>query len=629
MGNILKEILKKLPEDSISESGFEGANIVLYTKSREFFLEAQSQIKGLVNEFKKRIELRPDPSITMETSEAQKKIRKIIPKEVKIDQVIFDPPRSSVILHVDKPGLAIGKQGSLLREIKENTFWIPTIKRTPPIKSKIIDEIRSVLYENAEDRKKFLDKTGHRIYDGWIRGKKDEWVRLTFLGGAKEVGRSAILLQTPESRVLLDFGYNVASEENAYPYMDLPEFHPKDLDAVIVSHAHIDHSGLVPFLFKLGYDGPVYCTAPTRDVMSLLQLDFIKIARESGKDPIYTSEQVRKMVLNTITLGFDEVADITPDIRITMYNAGHIIGSSIIHIHIGNGLHNLVYTSDLKYGKSILLPRAHKSFNRVESLIIESTYGGKEDYRRADDNPDEKLKEAIKTTIGRGGKVLMPVLGSGRAQDVMVMIAKMIQNKELDSVPIYIDGMVWDITAIHTAYPEFLNRDIRDMIFKKDNNPFLMPEFKRVGSPKERDKVINEEGACIILATSGMLTGGPSMKYLKELASNDKNTLIFTCYQAEGSLGRRIMQGEREFTLGSGRSRELVKLNLDVSKISVSDHSDRRELMNYVRDITPKPRKVIVQHGEKGKCMDLGYSINKKFDIEIDVPSDIESIRLK
>lgn len=629
MANILKEILKKLPADEISESGFEGANIVLYTKSREFFFEGQSQIKELVNEFKKRIELRPDPSITMNQNEAEEMIRKLIPEEVAIDTVVFDPPRSSVILHVDKPGMAIGKDGSLLREIKEKTFWIPTIKRTPPIKSRIIEEIRSVLYEHADERKKFLNKVGHRVYDGWLRGKKEEWIRVTFLGGAKEVGRSALLLQTPESRVLLDFGYNVASEEHALPYMDAPEFHPKDIDAVIVTHSHLDHSGMIPFLFKLGYDGPVYCTAPTRDVMSLLQLDMIKIAMNSGKDPLYTSEHIRKMVLNTITLNFDEVTDITPDVRLTLYNSGHILGSSIVHLHIGNGLHNLVYTGDLKYGKSVLLPRAHKQFNRVETLIIESTYGGKDDYRPIEENPDEQLKDMIVNTTKAGGKVLMPVLGSGRAQDIMVMIAKMVQERKLEPVNVYVDGMVWDITAIHTAYPEYLNRDVREMIFQNDNNPFLMPIFKRVGSVKEREQVINEEGACVILATSGMLTGGPSVQYLKELASDSKNVLLFTCYQGEGSLGRRISHGEREFSFQSNGSREIVKLNLDVSKISVSDHSDRRELMNYVRDITPQPRKVIVQHGEKSKSLDFAMSISKKFDIEADVPMDLEAIRLR
>ena len=128
------------------------------------------------------------------------------------------------------------------------------------------------MYQNSDYRKKFLHKTGERIYNGWLRGRKEEWVRVTMLGGARQVGRSCILLQTPESRVLLDCGMDVASDEHPYPHLEAPEFDIKELDAVIISHAHIDHSGVVPMLFKYGYRGPVYCTMPTRDISALLQL---------------------------------------------------------------------------------------------------------------------------------------------------------------------------------------------------------------------------------------------------------------------------------------------------------------------------------------------------------------------
>jgi len=320
---IIKEILKKLPK-KISEANFEGANIVLYTKDKDFFLNNTGLIKEVVNEFKKRIELRPDPSICMEIEKAEKEIKKIIPEESLIGNIIFDSQRSMVIIEAEKPGLAIGKQGSILREVREKTLWIPLIRRTPALRSKLIENVRAVLYKNSEYRRKFLDKTGHRVYDGWIRGKKHEWIRMSYLGGGRQVGRSCIFLQTPESRVLLDCGIDPAREpgEQSYPHLEAPEFNIKDLDAVIVTHSHLDHSGLVPWLFKMGYKGPVYCTAPTRDVMALLQLDFVKIMRNERKEPIYTSDEVREMVKHSIILDYDEVTDITPDVRITFYNAG-------------------------------------------------------------------------------------------------------------------------------------------------------------------------------------------------------------------------------------------------------------------------------------------------------------------
>ena len=218
MADIIKEILKSLPADKISEANFEGANIVLYTKDRDFFLNNNGIIKQVVDTIKKRVELRPDPSITMDMEEAEKEIRAIIPEEAGVDQVIFDPQRSRVIIEADKPGLAIGKQGSLLRDIRTKTFWVPLINRKPAIRSKLIENIRAVLYQNSDYRRKFLDKVGHRIYDGWIREKKEEWIRISYLGSGRQVGRSCLLLQTPESRILLDCGVDVASDLHPYPY---------------------------------------------------------------------------------------------------------------------------------------------------------------------------------------------------------------------------------------------------------------------------------------------------------------------------------------------------------------------------------------------------------------------------
>src|SRR3989338_4319132 len=177
MPDILKEIIKVLPEGKVSDASFEGANIVLYTKDREYFLDNKGTIRAAVQQFKKRIEVRSDPSICLEPEKAEKEIKKIIPEEAGVQEIIFDAPRSQVIIHADKPGVVIGKQGEILHDIKAKTAWVPFIKRIPPIRSKLIESIRSVLYENADEQKKFLNRVGHRIYDGWLREKKNEWVR--------------------------------------------------------------------------------------------------------------------------------------------------------------------------------------------------------------------------------------------------------------------------------------------------------------------------------------------------------------------------------------------------------------------------------------------------------------------
>jgi len=629
MTGIIDEILEKLPKGKISDAVFEGANIVLYTKDKDFFFNNNGMIKKVVDEIKKRVELRPDPSITMDLEKAEKEIKKLLPKESGVGNILFDSHRSRVIIETEKPGLAIGKQGSILGDIREKTLWVPLVRRTPAIKSSLIENIRAVLYQNSDYRRKFMDKIGHRIYDGWLRGeKKREWIRISFLGGARQVGRSCLLLQTPESRIMMDCGINVASEEEAYPMLDAPEFKIEDLDAVIITHSHLDHSGFVPYLFKFGYRGPVYCTEPTRDVSSLLMLDFIKIMQGERKDPVYSVDDVKEMVKHTITLEYGEVTDLTPDVRMTLYNSGHILGAAMVHLHIGNGLHNMLYTADLKYARTRLLEAAVTEFPRLETLMIEGTYGGKDNIMPPQKESDEYLKTIIKETIGRRGKVLMPVLGSGRAQEVMIMIESMVKRNELEEIPVYIDGMVWDVTAIHTAYPEFLNATIRKSIFHKDQNPFLSPIFHRVGSKKERTQII-EGGPCVILATSGMLVGGPSVEYLRELADNPKNSLVFTCYQGEGSLGKRIREGERELIFKEGQKTEMAELKMEVHKVEITNHSDRAELMKFVHACSPKPKKVIINHGENSRCLDLASSIHKQARVETSAPRNLESVRLR
>jgi len=632
MSEIIEEIKKEIPSKyNITDTYFEGANIILYTKNKEFFLDSKNIIKKVVDKIKKRVELRPDPSLCLDMEKTEAAIRKLIPNDAGLHNVIFDPQRSVVVIETEKPGLAIGKQGEILAEIRKKTLWVPVVERTPTIKSKITENIKAVLYQNNDYRKKFLNKVGHRIYDGWLREKKEEWIRMTVLGGGRQVGRSAILLQTPESRILLDCGINPGdTNSDLYPYLESPDFKLSELDAVILTHAHMDHSGFVPFLFKMGYRGPVYCTAPTRDIASLLALDFIGISFKQAKKNIYDVEDVKEMVKHTIVLDWEEVTDITPDVRLTLYNAGHILGSSLCHLHIGNGLHNLVYTGDLKCIKTKLLDPAATNFPRLETILIEGTYGGKQDILRSRRDAESEFIEIINNTVDRGGKILIPVLGVGRSQEAMMVIENAMREGLMKKVPVYIQGMVWDITAIHTAYPDFLNRELRRMIFHKDQNPFLGEVFTRVGSKKEQDKIIEEEGPCIILSTAGMLNAGASVEYFKALASNPKNTMILIVHQVVGTMGRRVQEGEREFVLQSNGKPDHISVKMGIHTIpAFTGHAGRNELIKYIHNLNPKPKKVIINHGEVSKCIDLASSIYKLARVETIVPKNLESVRLR
>jgi len=627
MVDILKHITTKLT--SVTEANFEGANIVVYTDNEKIFKEGEPKIKELVDELKKRIELRADQKILPDQDKTKEDIKRIVSPDAEITNIIFDFHRSIVVIEAKKPGIVIGKQGSILEEIKKTTLWTPQVQRSPAIKSKITENLREVLYDNNNYRRKFLNEIGKKIYKEWNPEKVDEWVRLTFLGGARQVGRSCLLLQTPNSKVLIDCGIDVASQgKDKYPYMDIPEFDIRTLDAVILSHAHLDHVGLLPYLYKMGYKGPTYMTYPTMDLAALMSLDFIGVAYKQATTPLFSSKDIKEMVKHTVCLNYNEVTDIAPDVRITMYNSGHALGSAMVHFNIGNGLHNFLYTADYKYTKTRLLDPAVTNFPRIESVLTESTYGSKVDILPPRIESEDKLIEIVKKTIERGGKVLIPELGLGRAQETMLILEDAIQSGKLNDIPVYIDGMIWDINAIHTAYPDFLSTSVRSSIFQ-DRNPFVSEVFSRVGSPHERRNVV-EGGPCVVLATSGMLVGGASVEYLREFASNEKNSIIFVCYQGSGSLGRQVQEGLKETRMTVNGREETVSINLEVHTITgLSAHAGRNEIMSFFNNMRPKPKRIMINHGEVSKSLDLASALYKLNRVETNVPRVLETLRLR
>ena len=629
MADILKSIISELPKGIISDATFEGANIVIYTENKNFFLEGERQIKDIVDKIKKRIELRADSKILTSAEEAEKTIREVVPVEASLTNIIFDSQRSIVVIEAKKPGLVIGKQGLLLQDIKRKTLWIPQVQRSPAIQSKITENIREVLYLNNNYRRRFLNSIGQKIYKEWSPEKVNEWIRITFLGGAREVGRSCFLLQTPVSKILLDCGINIAAlDQERFPYFDISEFDINELDAVILSHAHLDHGGLLPYLYKMGYQGPCYMTRATRDIASLLALDFIGVAYKKATTPLFSSTDIKEMVKHSICLEYNEVSDITPDVRLTLYNAGHALGSSMVHLNIGNGLHNLLYAGDLKFGRTRLLDPASTNFMRLETVMIESTYGGKDNVMPQRQDAEAELINTVKKAVEEGGKVLIPELGLGRAQETMLIIDDAIRQGLLPKIPIYVDGMIWDINAIHTAYPESLSGNVRNLIFQ-DQNPFMSETFNRVGSSAERKKVI-EGGPCVVLATSGMLMGGASVEYFREFAGNKRNAVVFVCYQGVGSLGRQVQDGIKEVRMVNDGREEEVKINLQVHIIEgLSAHSGRNQLLAFINKCNPKPKKIIVVHGETSRILDLASTLYKLNRIETCAPRNLETVRLR
>lgn len=636
-------VLEFAPSIEITNIDFEASLIVVYTRDIDFFTDNPDVVKQIAQKIRRRISIRPDPSILMDEKEAREEIMKIVPPEAGVSDIYFEPETCEVVIAAEAPGLVIGKEGHLLNEIKKRVKWAPKVIRTPPIPSRIVSEVREFLKENRDMRREFLREIGKRLNKPILQG--ENWVRIIALGGYREVGRSATLLMTRNSRILVDCGVNVANVQgnepwSGIPYLYIPEIWSQDafqnennpfkyLDAVVLTHAHIDHSGLIPFLYKYNYRGPVYLTPPTRDLAVLLQMDYIKLAHAEGNKVPYDFKDIKEMLKRTITLEYGETTDITPDVRLTFHNAGHILGSSVAHFHIGEGLHNVVITGDIKFEKTWLFSPATNRFPRAETVVIESTYGGKDDFQPSRKEASENLKNVVQDVINRKGKVLIPVFAVGRSQEVMVVLEDYIRKNELSRVPVYLDGMIWEATAIHAAYPEYLNRELRERMFKKSDNPFLSDIFVRVDASDTRERIINDQEPAVILATSGMMNGGPVIEYFMNLADDPRNALVFVGYQAEGTLGRKIQSGIKSILLP--RKGTMVNIDINMQVITVegfSGHADRKQLIQFITSMVPKPNRIITCHGDNENCEYLAGTFSYRFGFNSLAPRNLESVRL-
>jgi KH/beta-lactamase-domain protein len=623
-------ILEHVPKEvEVTRIEYEGSTLAVYTKKPELLVEQSSLIADIVNVIRKRIVVRSDPSVRLPEKEAERIAKSIIPAEAEVTDINFDPSLGEIIIEAKKPGLVIGKNGAVLQEIIRQTKWRPHVLRSPPLRSKIVTHMRHYLHSESKERERILRTIGERIFRPKLYDVGD--LRITVLGGAQEVGRSAFLVQTRESSVLLDCGINPGSSKpfESFPRLDNAQFELDSLDAVVISHAHLDHCGLLPFLYKYGYDGPVYCSAPTSNLMTLLQLDYLDVASKQGIIAPYDQKDVRECVLHTIPLRYGVVTDIAPDIRLTLHNAGHILGSSLVHLHIGEGLHNIVYTGDYKFARTMLLEAATREFPRVETVITECTYGGPEDVMPSRVEAEERLTAIVNETLERKGKVLIPVPAVGRAQEIMLILDGYMKRGLMKEAPVFIEGMISEATAIHTAYPEYLGREVRNSILHEGVNPFQSDYFTIVEHPNVRQDIIDGE-PCIILATSGMLEGGPVIEYFKALAESEANTIIFVSYQIEGTLGRRVQKGLNEVTLLNSEGKlDLIKVRLRVESIEgFSGHSDRKQIISYISNLKPEPERVIVCHGEKAKCLSIANFLQKRMGLQAFAPSVMETFRL-
>ena len=629
--NIIATILQKIPPGSqIPKIEYEGPRIAIYTTSPKFLLERNKTLSNLVSTIKKRIVVRTDQSIRKPEAEAKKILTKLVPKDAKLQGAFFDDTIGEVTIEVKRPWLLQKNPEFLHNDVVEQLGWRIRVRKATTTSSSTIQTINYMLKVSTQERSKQLRQIGDDIFRPKIAPKSE--VSLLTLGGFGQVGRSCMLLTTPESRILLDCGVNPGARtaSEAYPRLDWANIALSDIDAVVIGHAHLDHTGFLPVLCKYGYGGPIYCTEPTLPMMNLIQLDAIKVASAQGRIPLYSERDVKQVMKQSITLSYNMVTDISPDIKLVLANAGHILGSALCHFHIGNGDHNFVYSGDIKFGKSILFEAADWRFPRVETLLIESTYGLKEDIQPNRQEVESAFVNVVNQTLSDGGKVLIPIPAVGRAQEIMMVIDHYMKAGKMVEAPVFTEGMISEASAIHESYPEYLARELRQKILETDDNPFDSEYFTNIEHTSSRGEALREDSPGIVLATSGMLEGGPVLEYFKNIAPHKQNKILFVSYQVNGTMGRRVLDGAHQVSmLGRGGKVEAVTINAGIEKLDgFSGHSDYNQLMSFVHRLRPKLKRVLVNHGERRKSENLAANIRRMYRLHAHNPQIQEAIKL-
>ena len=618
--NFMASILQRLPQESaVTKIEYEGPYIALYSKNPSYLVRNVHLISHMVNAIKKRIVVRSDESIRLGEQECEKILNKDLPDKAGLIETFFDPSFGEAIALVKNPIPVFSSDQAIEININllEKTGWKIMIRKAPTSLS-AIRHLHKILRDSSNTRLKFYREVGEKIFRDKLNDVTE--ASLITLGGFAETGRSGVLLSTNESKVLLDCGIGLTSNTgpiNNYPRFDMAGPKLNEIDAVVISHAHLDHTGFVPALFKYGFLGPVYCSEPTLPLMYIMQKQLLSA---EPADLPFSLKDVEQEVIHTIPLSYGNVTDISPDIRLVLSNSGHIIGSSLVHLHLGNGNHNLVYTGDFYFGKAAVVENASWNFPRVETLIMEGLYGSRDDIFPSAEEAYLKLVDSLNKTIEENGRILIPIPTVGLSQELILSLDNFIKSGQLAKTKIYIEKYIAETNSIYELYVEYLARDLRERIQNESKNLFFPEQFEETDSGE-----FGKDNPSIVLAPSSMLTGGPSVHYLKMISSDPNSKLIFLSYQAPGTPGFGIKRGLREITICNQSINTVCQVEVIEG---LRTHSDYNQMLAYVNKLRPKLKRVLVNHGERSKVQNLATSINRMFKIQTQFPLVGEGIKL-
>jgi metallo-beta-lactamase family protein len=471
-------------------------------------------------------------------------------------------------------------------------------------------------------------------------------MKITFHGAARTVTGSQHLIEVNDTRILLDCGlYQGRRAESRERNTHFP-FNPATIDMVILSHAHIDHSGNLPNLVKRGFNGDIICTSATRDLCAAMLPDsgyvqerdaeFVnkRLRRKHRIDdpplepvqPIYTQRDALDTMPYFTTRDYHRPAKIAPGVTLTFLDAGHMLGSTIVVLDIedqGTGgqsingqARRLVFSGDL--GRTgIPIIRDPEFVDRADILIMESTYGDRlhEQYFAS----TEKLEQVVLETYGRGGSIVMPAFAVGRTQQLVLTLHQLIDRGDIPAMPIFVDSpLAVNVTSVFRLHPECYDDEIRAFMIEPGNHdPFGFERLTYVRTVEESKRINFLRDPAIIISASGMAEFGRVLHHLKHRIEDPNNTVLITGWQAPNTLGRRLVEGVDLVRIFG----EEYRLRAHVEVINgFSGHADRDELVEWVDHIEQKPQRTFLVHGEEEPAESLQHILNERFNMQVDIP---------
>jgi metallo-beta-lactamase family protein len=459
-------------------------------------------------------------------------------------------------------------------------------------------------------------------------------VRVKFLGAAESVTGSRYLVDINNFRFLFDCGLFQGLKELRLRNWEPFPVDPATIHCVVISHAHIDHIGYLPKLVKEGFAGPIYCTHPTADLMEIMLLDSAKLQEEEAEfaekkgysrhehpKPLYTEEDVKYVFPLLKSFGYNEHIKIHDRVEICYRDAGHLLGSAITEVFIKGDSQEkkIVFSGDIgRYSSAMLYPPA--SIDHADVLFVESTYGNKDN---AFDDPTDDFIRIVNETFNRGGVLLIPAFAVGRTQGILYYMRQLMKEDKIPDVPVYIDSpMAISSTYLFFKHPGFLKESFNLQEFAREAETNMLVFVRS----NEHSKSLNEiKKNAIIISSSGMMTGGRILHHLYHRLRRKEDTVLMAGFQAEGTRGRRLLDGEKTIKIFG----EQVPVNCKLEYISsMSGHADRGELFRWLGNFKDKPKMTFTVHGEGHDIQEYAKAIRSKLGWNVIVPKYMESFTL-